>query len=166
MRMHALPQNRLSHSIQQLVSSSDKLKTAQYIGTGAVQFILSSNVGGYDWSGVLPAAISGGPAVGDQALLVTAATTTMNFAVGDLIIQLFVGSPSNLYTYGNFLADRAASIQPFSAVAYSLAGPASSPNISTWKIFVSGDRTTTCYIKVYLVANDSMTLTVVPTTTL
>lgn len=165
MRIQKLPAARLSHLLSTLKSSADKLKTAQFTGTEAVQFFLNANSPAYDWSGTLPASPEA-PATGTQALLITAQTTTQEYGVADAIVELYVGSMSNRYTYANYLADVKAAHTPFSISVYSLAGPASSPNISTWKVFIEGNKTSTCYVKVYLVANDDVTLTVAATTTL
>lgn len=166
MRLQQLAEHQLARQLQSLEAALVQLKTAQFIGTGAVSFFLGDSGAPYDWSGTLThtTATASGYV---QALLLTVECTNQEFATGDVIAELYVGSMANRYTYANWLDDLAHSRPAFSLSVYPVAGSPAAPTTATWKVFVQGgSNTTTCYVKFYIVANDDVNITVVTTTTI
>lgn len=156
--MRNLDENSIDNTIRQLRHDVDGLKGTQFIGGDSLQFYQSDTGNAYDWSGTLPA--NPAPGVGVKILLVEAVAQVQPVLFADIIFELYVGSLSNRYTPRDYLAAVEAASTGFQIYKVPYPLLVADKNKARWGIGISGDLVTTCYAKFYVVANDSVAITV------
>lgn len=158
-RIDHMAENQIGTTLDRLESNANELKTGnQFVGTANVTTTVSSAAGAYDWQGLLPAD-SQAPSFGYQAFLVTAVASVSNHLFGDLIVYMFKGSSPVRYRPSDYLVDVNATGN--GSTVYIEEGPLdlSNPKEKTWKVSVSGNKTSTYSLKAYVVAGDATTIT-------
>lgn len=159
-RMAPLPQNKLQTTVSDLQTQIDALKTTQYLGGSSVVFFTTSTGHAYDWTGTLTQ-IPGFPTGNGQAfLVVTATANTMATLYANLIVRLFVGSPTAWYRPSDGFTDQLGSAVPFSTSVLDAPNSGSDPALKTWVLQVTGDLTRTAYVQVFVQALDGVAITV------
>lgn len=159
-RMHGLSRELIDWHLDTAERSLNELKSApQYVGGSSLQFFQSDSGASYDWTGTLPASPLA-PATGTKILRVTATATTMANLFGDLIGYLYKGNMSTWYRPSNYLADLKVGTTPFSISVQEEVLDLSNRNKKQWTVVITGNKVTTCFVKLYVVANDEVTLTI------
>lgn len=160
-RLRYLPANKLQTTLTQLETAATDLKSGapQFAGSGSFVYAQTDSGNAYDWSGVL--------SVPDQSsttfmaqLTITAVAEQANYLVADLIAYLYVGSMSNWYQPSNYLVDLQAGKTPYNIFSYENPINLAAPQQRQWIVVISGPNTDTCYCKVWVLGNDSVSLTV------
>lgn len=137
----------------------EELKTRQIIGGDSLAFYQSDSGAAYDWSGLLPESPPA-PTTGHKILVVEAAAATQETLFADLIFELYVGSMSNRWTVRDYLAAIDASTPAFLIFQIPQPLDVDTRNIARFGIAIMGDKTTTCFAKFYVVANDTVVISI------
>lgn len=157
-RVDDLDANTLPQFLDRMESDLVEMKsTYQRIGGASVQQVITESANQYDWSGVLPNDPSGGPGIGFRVLKVTAISSKMENLYGSLTVKMFVGSPTNWYRPSNFLADVDVGSTGFLLSVSPYVVNLDNRQEKSFLVWITGDDSTTIYLKYYVIASDSVT---------
>lgn len=158
-RVDQLPDNRLIASLESLERDLAEIKPSpQRVGSQSILSRVMSSSNAYDWSGVLPTSPTAGSPFGIKYIEVIAEATRMENLFGELFVYMYVGSPSNWYRPSQYLTDIAAGlVPPWSASISDYPSDVSDLKTKRWQIYLSGDNSTTVYLKFFIVVSDITT---------
>lgn len=145
--------------IAELRADLDELSSRQIIGGASLSFYQSESGDQYDWDGTLPESPSD-PSTGHKVLRVEAVAEKQNVLFADIIFELYVGSLTTRYTIRDYLEDIEAFAVGFRIMRIPQPLSVEETNTARFGIAILGDKTTHCYAKFYVVANDTVSLSV------
>lgn len=159
-RIDHLSENELGTILDGLEAQANELKAgAQFVGTANVKTIVSDSGAPSDYSGVLPADPQN-TSTGYREFSVQATASTIPNLYADLIVYVFKGSLATRYTPSDYLVDVAASAAATLLRVENAPFDVTNPNKKSWLMSITGDKTTTYYLKFYVVANAATTIAV------
>lgn len=166
-RVEILNQPNLETRVANAIKDMRELKQSQFIGSDSIRFYKIDTADPYDWSGVPPESPQSAY-TGLKNLRFTATALTQNVLFADLIVEMWVDSMSNpQYTVIDYIDGIYDEVNFFNFRLYEDAQLPGDENIQSWTVQVySNDYdgtslpTNTIFIKVYVVANDDVDITV------
>lgn len=147
---------KLTTLVGDAVKESRARKATQFIGSDSLNFYQSDSGNAYDWSGTLDPSPQA-PGTGVHDFLVVATTNTTPVLLADLIVELYVGDSSNLYTINDCIDERLGGGVGFQVIRYEETININELNVARWGVLVTGDLATTIYVKFIVVANSVFT---------
>jgi hypothetical protein len=159
-RINNAADQQIANIIATAAKQTQDLKNAQPIGGDSLTFYQSDSGNTYDWSGTLPASPVD-PTSGQKILVVGATAINQNVLFADFIYELYVGASTTPYTFQDYLNDISSSHTGFVVNAI-IPQPLNinQQNKAAIGLSLIGDKTTTCHMKFYIVANDQVTISV------
>lgn len=164
-RLGISEQNNLENRVASAMKTMQELKQAQLIGSDSIRFYKRDTGNVYDWAGVPPVSPQAAY-TGTKNLRVTATALTQNVLFADIIVEMWIDSMSNpRYTDLDYIEDIYNEQNYFHYYTFEDAQMPGEENVQSWTIPVNSYDydgtslpTNTIFIKVYVVANDDVTI--------
>lgn len=166
-RVSLLEADGLAQRVSAAQQTIRELKQQQFIGSDSIRFYQKDSGAAYDWAGQLPTSPQAAY-VGTKILRITATAVNQNVLFADIIAELRVNSNANpRHTVIDYVNEIYAGADSFSIDHYDDPQEPDETNKVSWTVVVSASDwdgiakpTNTCYVKVYVVANDDVTIAV------
>lgn len=171
-RLQGLLEEQVTNTIVEVETALRETKTKQFMAGASILFRQYDSGLQYDWSGVIPV----GPQTafdGSRILRYTVKAETAGVLFMDVIAELYVGNPTNLYTAKNSGEDANNSNTFFDLLVFeTVSNDSTRLNETTFEVVIFSHVNqivapsptltafvTPCYLKLYLIANDRVTIT-------
>jgi hypothetical protein len=159
-RLDRLAENQLETALAGLEEQLGELRSgaAQFIGGASIVYYRSQTASSYDWTGQLNDPSSSG--YGSKLFLVTATAQNMTNFWGQLDDDLYADTSTNLYDGLQYMTDYKNANSPIGTQYTDAPNSSPTPNAKSWFVQLAGQSTRTLWIKFYVLALDTATVTV------